>query len=346
MFLTKKGYLPMTKKTPAYRDESAEHLVGEESSRSSSSEEFVVQEKRSMSTILPGRKGRIFFFLNVGLFCVSLVVFGASYSYTYRMRNNVNNALLKGTNYYSPLLNNVNIPLYDVRVNGSLLDMDGSIYRAPPSPEVDAAWNRVADLRPTWITTEDVIKLGKDPSRTARYPDDFGLGPDKHIAELDVLHQIHCLNAIRRDLDFEYYFRAKYPDGQFPELHRVHTSHCLYIILQHLMCTASTDIVTQAWVEGQTHPFPDFSINRKCRDFNAILEWQDKNVVDLDKFKALRKPEGHVPSRMSEEFKRMFGVEDWDGRDHDHGHAGAAAATGTGAAAGGHGEHGEHAGHS
>lgn len=39
--------------------------------------------------------------------------------------------------------------------------MDGSIYRAPPSPEVDAAWNRVADLRPTWITTEDVIKLGK-----------------------------------------------------------------------------------------------------------------------------------------------------------------------------------------
>lgn len=100
MFLTKKGYLPMTKKTPAYRDESAEHLVGEESSRSSSSEEFVVQEKRTMSSILPGRKGRIFFFLNVGLFCVSLVVFGASYSYTYRMRNNVNNELLKGTNYY------------------------------------------------------------------------------------------------------------------------------------------------------------------------------------------------------------------------------------------------------
>lgn len=87
------------------------------------------------------------------------------------------------------------------------------------------------------------------------------------------------------------------------------------------MCTASTDIVTQTWVEGQTHPFPDFSINRKCRDFNAILKWQDENVVETEAFMKLRRPEDQVPVRMSDEFKRMFGVEDWDSHDHDdHAH--------------------------
>ena len=193
--------------------------------------------------------------------------------------------------------------------------MDNSLFRAPPSPEVDEAWDRIGSLKAHPISSAAILALGKDPSMTAKFTEDWGYGPDAHVAELDVLHQIHCLNAVRRDVHWKHYFGARYPDGDFPELHRVHTDHCIYIILQHLMCTASTDLITQPWVEGQLHPFPHFSINRKCRDFNAILAWHEDNMAgDVEKFKRLRRPEGQVPVPMSEEFKRLFGY------DHDHNH--------------------------
>jgi hypothetical protein len=76
-------------------------------------------------------------------------------------------------------------------------------------------------------------------------------------------HQFYRLDMLRREMDFEYYYTSKYPDSVRPERYRVRMSHCLNIILQHLICTASTDYTTLDWVEGQLGPFPDFSINRQ-----------------------------------------------------------------------------------
>jgi hypothetical protein len=198
--------------------------------------------------------------------------------------------------------------------------MNDHIFRQPPSPEVDEAWERIGSLMPHVISTEDVIRLGKDPARTARWPEDWGFGPDAHIAELDILHTLHCLNAIRKDIHWRYYYKDRYPDGVFPELHRVHTDHCIYIVLQNLMCGATADIITQDWVDGQLHPFPDFNINKKCRDFNAILDWHEATMIDdMPRFAKMRMPEGHIPYAMSDEFHRMFGTDPeglfWG---HDH----------------------------
>jgi hypothetical protein len=196
--------------------------------------------------------------------------------------------------------------------------MDNSIFRGPPSPELDAAWERISSLMPHAISSSDVVRLGKDPARTAMWPEDWGFGPDAHLGELDVLHTIHCLNAIRRDVHWHHYLKDDYPDGVFPELHRVHTDHCIHIVLQNLMCSATADIITQPWVQGQLHPFPDFNINKKCRNFDALLEWhEDTMFKDKKKLESLRMPAGHRPYAMSEEFQRMFGV---DSSEHDGGH--------------------------
>ncbi|KAH7082624.1 hypothetical protein BKA63DRAFT_403231, partial [Paraphoma chrysanthemicola] len=208
----------------------------------------------------------------------------------------------------APVHDQIDISIMDVTIKGSLLDMGQSIFRSPPSPAVDEAWERVSSLMPHAISTEDVIKLGKDPSRTARWPESWGFGPDAHIAELDVLHTIHCLNAIRRDVHWQHYFGDIYPNGTFPELHRVHTDHCIHIVLQNLMCSATADIITQPWVEGQSHPFPDFNVNKKCRNFDALLEWHEENMItDMAGFLKIQKPADHVPYKMSDEFHRMFG---------------------------------------
>ncbi|KAI6914407.1 hypothetical protein KC318_g192 [Hortaea werneckii] len=245
---------------------------------------------------------------NIFLFCVLVALAALALNERGKLDKNANNALIRRMDAY--LHSQVDIPLVDVTVNGTLLYMDNSVFRGPPSPEVDAAWERISSLLPHVVSTEEVVKLGKDPSRTARWPADWGFGPDAHIAELDVLHTIHCLNAIRRDVHWQYYFKDEYPDGSFPELHRVHTDHCIHIVLQNLMCSATADIITQPWVEGQLHPFPDFNVNKKCRDFDTLLNWHEATMVkDMDRFKTIRMPDGHVPYRMSAEFQRMFGVE-------------------------------------
>lgn len=75
------------------------------------------------------------------------------------------------------------------------------------------------------------------------------------------------------------------------------------------MCSATLDVVPQSWVRGQLHPFPDFSIQKKCRDFEVILAWHKANVItDMESLAALRIPEGHVPYDMSDEFYPIFGV--------------------------------------
>ncbi|KAL2260169.1 hypothetical protein VTK26DRAFT_5928 [Humicola hyalothermophila] len=250
---------------------------------------------------------------------------------------NKGNALLRIADWYSPVHDRTQINIIHTRVNGTLLDMDHSIFRQPPSPEVDAAWERIGSLLPHIITAQDVVRLGKDPSKVARLTEDWGYGPEAYLAELDVMHTIHCLNAIRRDVHWKHYFGDQYPDGEFPELHKIHTDHCLYIVLQDLMCHATADLITTVWVDGQLNPFPDFNINRKCRNFSDLLEWHEATAVkDMERYKAMRRPADVVPYRMSEEFHQKFDTDQglfapFHTHEHEHG--------GHGSEAGGQGNH-------
>ena len=143
------------------------------------------------------------------------------------------------------------IPIASVQVEGDFGDDDNyknSIYRQPPGPEVDAAWARIANSEMIVVSTEDVIAIGKDPATTVRAPEAWNLGPDAHLGVLDVFHQIHCLNALRRGIYYEHYFG---PDPK-SDIFFNHMGHCMSILLQNIMCAASLDVVTHSkYLPGQ-----------------------------------------------------------------------------------------------
>ena len=116
--------------------------------------------------------------------------------------------------------------------------------------------------------------------------------------------------------NFDYYFGSQFPDGKPDEAHRVHVSHCLHILLQNLMCHADVDIVTHRWLDVRLHPFPDFNVQKKCRDFDAVLQWQDENKVDFDRLMDIRKPEKVVPIQTDDDFKRLFSQEEYLWREN------------------------------
>ncbi|KAG1895123.1 uncharacterized protein F5891DRAFT_1281290 [Suillus fuscotomentosus] len=77
-----------------------------------------------------------------------------------------------------------------VRFNG-MLDFP-SIYRGPPSPEIDAAWARIAhDVLPTRMSLKEILKAGEvDSPSKVRYPPEFGGG---FMVSMEAPHQLHCL---------------------------------------------------------------------------------------------------------------------------------------------------------
>src|SRR3569833_3693575 len=118
--------------------------------------------------------------------------------------------------------------------NGALRD-NSTIWRQPPSPEVDEAWDYISTEGFEIITVSetDVVNSGKDPTISLKAPSSWGAGDDAYIAQVEVFHQIHCLNELRKEMDYEYYYKSP-PD----ELHKSHKRHCIHMLLQSLMCSA------------------------------------------------------------------------------------------------------------
>lgn len=165
-----------------------------------------------------------------------------------------------------------------------------SIFRQDPSSAVDTAWDRVADLAVIPLTRDEVLELGKSPSSALTAPSVWGVGDETYLGQIDGVHLLHCLNAMRKSL--HYNFAYYYPQGH-SAAYRAHLSHCQEALAQWLMCQPSIELITFNWVDKHKTPFPDFDITRKCWDFERLLAWQDERrvqSVNSATWKALRKP--------------------------------------------------------
>ncbi|TVY80561.1 hypothetical protein LSUE1_G005404 [Lachnellula suecica] len=192
-------------------------------------------------------------------------------------RNLTPQAVTRAASSFSPLFDKLPLTTFLKMINGSFMSETDppDIFRALPSPEVDTAWYPIS--KPTWITiTEpEARSLDKDPSLLVKAPEDWGHGKNKYIAMLDLNHQLHCLNQLRRLA-----FRDEYPIATTRmDFHKEHWMHCVHILYQNIMCTGSTEIITYNWRETQRFPVPDFDVPKKCRNTNALLKFQERGII-------------------------------------------------------------------
>ena len=224
----------------------------------------------------------------------------------------------------APVWDSIKFKMAPMETEGGLFEAKNpSKYRdaLAPDPAVDAAWDDLEIIRVFPITEKEVRRLGKDPELLVKFPPEYGFGDNAYMAQIDMFHQIHCLNLLRllAWAEFDRNGTAKTP---FTDLHWVHVSHCTDILMQNLMCNGNLDILTFNWVETQTNPFPDFNVNHQCRDFDAIYEWQDKHAVPKEWGRNVTRPAGAKQIPISEEYYRIYGVDhkQVEGHGHDHGH--------------------------
>ncbi|KAI0202340.1 hypothetical protein F4808DRAFT_458939 [Astrocystis sublimbata] len=132
------------------------------------------------------------------------------------------------------------------------------IWVGEPSPEIDAAWD---SLKEVWV----VMLEGEEASKVR---DKTTLQDGYWLSGLDVFHQLHCLDSLRRAI-----YPEHYPPQALPRTWRLHMDHCIDYLRQVLMCHGDTTPVNQKWFDAARRYGPDFETLHTCRPFDELVAW-------------------------------------------------------------------------
>jgi len=174
---------------------------------------------------------------------------------------------------YSPALKAVEneVKVFHVGFQGDL-----SPFQIPSSPELDDMWEDLYSFGISRITKDEAARL---PNKTHAIPGDDG----HYIAELDVFHNLHCLNMIRKALDPDYYtdWRISTTGNHIPERKNAteHVGHCVDWIRQSIMCHADTSVIVWQWEDWAGKSIVKGDIAHTCRKFPAIQDWAKERVL-------------------------------------------------------------------
>ncbi|RDW91741.1 hypothetical protein BP5796_02906 [Coleophoma crateriformis] len=154
---------------------------------------------------------------------------------------------------------------------GIQIDENGKLYRevdpskpqyaGEPSPEIDKAWDDLLEAVDLILPVEEVHGAEAESIHT---PDGKGV-----FISLDVYHSLHCVDLMRRAIDFRYY----YPTGKVPYFYRSHLDHCVDYVRQALQCQSDLTPLTYLKYSQRNTSIPVFGTSHTCRDFSKVHEW-------------------------------------------------------------------------
>ncbi|KAJ6551767.1 hypothetical protein B0H19DRAFT_1264401 [Mycena capillaripes] len=136
-------------------------------------------------------------------------------------------------------------------------------FHIPPSPALDKAWNDLYNFGISQIPKSQAALL---PNKTHPIPGDEA----NYIVELDVFHNLHCLNMIRKGLHSDYYADAMEID---------HLDHCIDWIRQALMCAGDTSVVVWQWDPKQNKTTFQGDVAHTCRNFDKLRDWGKSHMI-------------------------------------------------------------------
>lgn len=129
-------------------------------------------------------------------------------------------------------------------------------------------------------------------SSSSEIPGDEG----HYISSLDVFHQLHCLNGLRKLLYPEYYSKlpmhshdsGSHHLGMMPIIKKTSlanasiltgTDHCVDSIRQSLMCNADITPIVWEWDSVKKAALPNARTTHVCRDYQMISSWASERQL-------------------------------------------------------------------
>lgn len=120
------------------------------------------------------------------------------------------------------------------------------------------------------------------------------------MAGLDVFHQLHCLDALRKSIYPRRYnssivvkTAAGGTEEQREEVdygHWMHLDHCVESLRQSLVCSADVAAYTYEWLDEAKLMMARVGGLHRCRDFAAVQDWAFARHVDPGSMRARVEP--------------------------------------------------------
>ncbi|CAN8099970.1 unnamed protein product [Discula destructiva] len=148
-------------------------------------------------------------------------------------------------------------------------------YMGFPDDEIDKRWSDLYNFGISVITEQEAQNLAQP---TIPIP-----GTKDYLIELDVWHNLHCLNDLRKLLypeRFHMLERLKKDDGTIDRNAFAfrHWDHCVDSLRQALMCHADVAPVSfHVNVPFNRGIFPRLATTHTCRNFAKIQDWARAN---------------------------------------------------------------------
>ncbi|KAF7794600.1 hypothetical protein EIP86_005736 [Pleurotus ostreatoroseus] len=188
------------------------------------------------------------------------------------LRDTFQSAKIEAHLVYSPANDAI---LYETRHFDERVNKSASIFCGGPSDEVDDAWTSLYNYKgPSQISRAEADRL---PKKTLPIPDD----PDHYIVQLSVLHNLHCLNFLRKTIYMDHYADpatgnvGKIPGAMVPD----HIGHCLNMLRQALMCSADLSVNTMMWSDSKNQAMWDPDSVHTCKNWEAIEDWAQQHIL-------------------------------------------------------------------
>lgn len=108
-------------------------------------------------------------------------------------------------------------------------------------------------------------------------------GTGQYLASLDVFHQLHCVDLLRKATHREYYDKHEGSFAGAPEnIVQGHLQHCVEMLRQTLMCHGDISLLTYNWVEGRSMPHPNFNTVHTCKKWDTLIQWNMQRDVSVE----------------------------------------------------------------
>ncbi|KAF8319623.1 hypothetical protein DL93DRAFT_2053465, partial [Clavulina sp. PMI_390] len=141
---------------------------------------------------------------------------------------------------------------------------DITAFGGPPTDEVDKAWNDLYRFGISGIPRSMASKL---EGPTLKFYND----QEHYVVVMDVFHQLHCLNALRKTL-----YPERYPTNNLTfgiGSHVEHLDHCANSIRQSLMCNADMTPIRWKWNPRARVSDPHFTNVHTCKNWDRISDF-------------------------------------------------------------------------
>ncbi|KAK4240933.1 hypothetical protein C8A03DRAFT_30900 [Achaetomium macrosporum] len=182
-------------------------------------------------------------------------------------------------------------------------------YMGFPTDETDQLWLDLYD-------SVAISKITKEEAELLPHPTLAIPGTDDYLVQLDVFHQLHCVDDLRKLLWPERYpglEELKDENGVIDrEQHAfLHWDHCIDALRQTIMCHA--DISPISWrvnMPGNHMIIPQLSTTHTCRNFTKVREWAEAHSAGEWNYR--------VPDDMLDDVVRTAGFDQAPDEDIQH----------------------------